>query len=150
LTKQPKTIKLWAGVETTILMVINFIELEIRNPGIKTWDKILARILSLVLNQCLGSRVGGFMLGPKENLYGPPFMVWSDIEFVFGLHNSMRKIEDVRAIITLRNEKSCDDPKKYPRKLFGVVIYPDDFIVLLYYFFLVIIICYKIIKIVFL
>ena len=73
------------------------------DKGTRSWDELLSSVLGIVLQAALCSRAGDIMRDPIDDPEGGKILVWADIDM--RLNDGGNSVDDLRAVIVLRNEK---------------------------------------------
>jgi len=101
LTRDPSWERNWAGVVVVRKLVCSLID-QAFAEGTMTWDITLAKCLSIVLVASLGARTGDVTVAPRDQ-HTLPYLVYKDV--VIKMRKGGSTIDDLEAVITLRNEK---------------------------------------------
>jgi hypothetical protein len=100
LTKEPSWERNWVGAAVVRKLTTAMVKQALEH-GTMTWDITVAKVLSIVFVAALGARTGDVTVAPLDR-HKLPYLCYQDVVIKM---DGGTTIDDLMAIVTIRNEK---------------------------------------------
>jgi hypothetical protein len=112
-TMDPTWERNWAGAVVVQKLTSSLVN-QAFEEGTMTWDITISRCLSIVLVAAVGARSGDVTVAPLDR-HALPYLAYKDV--VLRMKKGGSTIDDLHAVLTLRNEKGDKYVKRGPRSV---------------------------------